>query len=71
MVKCADRRIMLSFDVVGEFSPNGKSIGVSVAFLNWAAMWTTILVRGCEVCLKIFDRIERFLDHASMNIAPA
>ena len=62
---------MLSFDVLGKFSPSGKSIGVSGAFLNRAAMWTIILVGGCEVCLKISDRIERFLDRASMNIAPA
>jgi hypothetical protein len=61
---------MLSFDVVDKFSPSGKSIGVSGAYLNRAAMWTIMLVRGCEVCLKIFNRIERFLDRASMNIAP-
>jgi hypothetical protein len=61
---------MLSFDVVDKFSLSGKSIGVSSAFLNRAEIWTIILVRGCEVCLKIFNRIERFLDRASMNIAP-
>jgi hypothetical protein len=71
MVKFAVWRFMLSFDVLGKFSPSGKSIGVSGAFLNRAAMWTIILVGGCEVCLKISDRIERFLDRASMNIAPA
>ena len=70
MVIRAVWRIMLSFDVLDKFSPSGKSIIISGAFLNRAAMWTIMLVRGCEVCMKIFNRIERFLDRASMNIAP-
>jgi hypothetical protein len=34
-------------------------------------MWAIILVCGCVVCLKIFNRIEMFLDHVSMNTASA
>ena len=71
MVKCAVWRIMLSFDVLDKLSPSGESIIVSGAFPNRAVMWAMMLVRGCEVCLKIFNRIERFLDCASMNIASA
>lgn len=71
MVKCAVWRIMLSFDVLDKLSPSGESIIVSGAFLNRAVMWAMMLVRGCEVCLKIFNRIEGFLDCASMNIASA
>jgi hypothetical protein len=70
MVKRAVWWIMLSFDVLDKFSPSGKSIVVSGAFLNRAVMWAMIFVRGCEVCPKIFNRIERFLDRASMNITP-
>jgi len=62
---------MLSFDVLDKFSPNGESIVVLGTFLNWAAMWAMVLVHDCEVRLEIFNRIERFLDRASMDIASA
>jgi hypothetical protein len=60
---------MFSFDVLVKFFQSGESIAVSGAFLDRAAMWAINLVHGCEVCLTIFNRIERFLDRASMNIA--
>jgi hypothetical protein len=60
---------MLSFDIVNKFSLSSKSISILVIFLNRAVMWTIILMRDCEVCLKIFNRIKRFLDYISMNIA--
>jgi hypothetical protein len=69
MVKCAVWGIMFSFDVLVKFFQSGESIAVSGAFLDRAAMWAINLVHGCEVCLTIFNRIERFLDRASMNIA--
>jgi hypothetical protein len=60
---------MLSFDVLDKSSPSGESIVVCGAFLNWAAIWAIMLVCDCVVSLKIFNRIERFLDYACMNIA--
>jgi hypothetical protein len=69
MVKGTVWRIMLSFDVLDKSSPSGESIVVCGAFLNWAAIWAIMLVCDCVVSLKIFNRIERFLDRACMNIA--
>jgi hypothetical protein len=48
---------MFSFDVFDKFFQSGESIAVSGAFLDRAGIWA------------IFNRIERFLDRASMNIA--
>jgi hypothetical protein len=60
---------MLSFDVLDKSSPTGESIVVCGAFLNRAVIWAIMLVCDCVVSLKIFNRIERFLDHACINIA--
>lgn len=60
---------MFSFDVLAKSSLSGESIIVSGTFLDRAVMWSIILVRGCEMCLKIFNRIKRFLGRAPMNTA--
>lgn len=71
MVKSAFWRIMLCFDMLNKSSPSGESFVVSGAFPNGTAMWATTLVYGHEVCLKIFNRIEKCVDRTSINIASA
>lgn len=71
MVKFALWGVMLNFDVFDELSPSGESIAVSGAILDHAVIWAAIFMQGLEVCLKIFDSIERLLGRTSMNIASA